>query len=282
MKRAVVLKHIEFEGPGAIAPLVTERGYRLDVRSLHRGDGVPRDVGRDELLIVMGGPMGVGDLERPEYPYLRAELELLERRVLEDAPVLGVCLGAQLLARAAGGAVYPMRTEDGGRRIYEVGWAPVRFHPSEGDGVLAGMPGEAPMLHWHGDTFDLPAGVRPLASSALCPNQGFRLGRRLFGLQFHCETSAQDVDTFLVADAAFVVEAHGGEAHGGEAHGGEAHGGDIFERLRRETARHIDSSRTAGDRLLRNILDAMISSGEAGSGEPAAPAAVPAGQGRTT
>jgi GMP synthase (glutamine-hydrolysing) len=245
MRRAVVLKHIEFEGPAAIARLVVQEGYHLEIRSLHRGDGLPWDLGRDELLIVMGGPMGVGDLERPEYPHLRGEVELLKRRILEESPVLGICLGAQLLAHAAGGAVHPMLTTDGKHRLYEVGWSAIRFYPSESERVLAGMPGETPVLHWHGDTFDLPPGARLLASSAVCRNQGFQLGSRLFGLQFHCETEAQDIDKFLRADGDLVRTANG--ANG-------------IERLREDTSRYIDSFRDIGDRLLRNILRAMTAS----------------------
>jgi GMP synthase-like glutamine amidotransferase len=246
MKRAIVLKHIEFEGPAAIAELVLQEGYQLEIRSLHRGDDVPWDLRCDELLIVMGGPMGVGDLERPEYPHLRVEVELLKRRIFEEAPVLGICLGAQLLAHAAGGAVYPMRTDDGSHRLYEVGWAPIRFYHSERNGVLAGMPGETRVLHWHGDTFDLPPGARLLASSAVCRNQAFQLGSRLFGLQFHCETAAEDIDNFLHAEADFVRKANGTAG---------------VAQLREDTSRYIDSFRDVGDRLLRNILRAMTRTG---------------------
>jgi GMP synthase (glutamine-hydrolysing) len=245
MKRAVVLKHVESEGPGRIAEVVAEEGYALDIRSLHREDGVPSDLGHGDLLIVMGGPMGVGDLQSPEYPFLPREVELLRRRVIEDAPVLGICLGAQLLAHAAGATVYPMMTGDGRNRLYEVGWGPLTFHMANADAVLTGIPAEAPMLHWHGDTFDLPAGARLLASSGICRNQGFQLHRHLFGLQFHCEVMEKDVENFLEADGEFVVKASGE---------------DGIDHLRRETARHIDAFRVVGDRLLRNIVRTMTTS----------------------
>jgi GMP synthase (glutamine-hydrolysing) len=135
-----------------------------------------------------------------------------------------------------------MRTEDRSSRVYEVGWAPITFHPQEHDEVLAGMPNRAPVLHWHGDTFDLPPGARLLASSAVCRNQGFRLGRRLFGLQFHCETAAEDVERFLRGDEDFVRQANG---QGG------------VEQLRQDTFRYIDSFRDLGDRLLQNIVRVM-------------------------
>jgi GMP synthase (glutamine-hydrolysing) len=245
MKRAVVLKHVESEGPGRIAEVVAEEGYALDIRSLHREDRVPSDLGRRDLLIVMGGPMGVGDLQGPEYPFLAREAELLRQRVIEDAPVLGICLGAQLLAHAAGATVYPMMTSDGRNRLYEVGWGPLAFHATYRDAVLAGIPSEAQMLHWHGDTFDLPAGARLLASSEICRNQGFQLQRHLFGLQFHCEVMEQDIENFLEADGDFVIKASGE---------------DGIDHLRRETARHLDSFRDVGDRLLRNIVRAMTAS----------------------
>jgi GMP synthase (glutamine-hydrolysing) len=105
------------------------------------------------------------------------------------------------------------------------------------------MPSEAPVLHWHGDTFDLPPGASLLASSALCRNQGFRCGRRRFGLQFHCETAANDVENFLRGDEDFVRQANG---PGG------------IEQLRRDTSLYVDSFRRLGDRLLQNILRAMV------------------------
>jgi GMP synthase (glutamine-hydrolysing) len=241
MKNVVVLTHAEFEAPGRIAELVVDAGYSLEVHSLHRGDPVPSSLARDELLVVMGGSMGVSDLDGPEYPYLKREVELLRRCIEEDSPVLGVCLGAQLLAHAAGARVFPM-TSANGARLYEVGWAPIRFRGADRAPVLEGMPPEAMVLHWHGDTFDLPEGAQLLASSAVCRNQGFQLGHRLFGLQFHCETRAQDVDNFLREDEAFVVRAHGADGVG---------------ELRRATAQHLAELRAVGDNLLGRILKQM-------------------------
>jgi GMP synthase-like glutamine amidotransferase len=240
MKRAVILQHAEVEGAGRIADLLTELGYTLDPHTLTRSTGLPQDIRTEDLLIVMGGSMGVGDLDNPEFPYLRGEVELLKQRIAVDAPVLGVCLGAQLLAHAAGAAVYPMTASDG-RRQYEVGWAPLRFHRTQNDRILLGVPDQAEVVHWHGDQFELPPGARQIASTALCC-QGFQLKRRLFGLQFHCELDTQHVADFLREDRDYVIKANGPEGP---------------QRIERDTERLMPSFQQVGDGLLRNILRAM-------------------------
>jgi GMP synthase-like glutamine amidotransferase len=241
-RSALVLQHADFEGPARIGDLLAARGFTLETRALHRGDAVPETMRPDDILVVMGGPMGVGDVDQPGLPFLRDELRLLQRRIEEDAPVLGVCLGAQLLASAAGARVYPMRARGPSAVAYEVGWAPVRLHLDAHGDVLGGLPAEAHVLHWHGDTFDLPTGADLLASSDACRNQGFRLGRRLFGLQFHCEVDEPHVEAFLRFDADFVIKANGPGA---------------VETLRAEARERIASARTVGDALLGNILETM-------------------------
>lgn len=240
MKRAVILEHAPFEGPARIAPLLEARGYTLETCALFRGAPVPADLSNDDVLIVMGGPMGVGDLDRAEFSFLRAELALLERRMLADAPVLGVCLGAQLMAAAAGARVQPMLGASG-ERVYEVGWAALRFEP--GQAVLRGLPETAPVLHWHGDACELPAGARRLASTDACPNQAFQLGNRQFGLQFHCEVGQAEIAAFVESDAAFVIQANGPS--------GPA-------RILADTQRYLPEFSLLGARLLSNILDAML------------------------
>jgi GMP synthase-like glutamine amidotransferase len=187
--------------------------------------------------------MGVGDRHLPRCSFLEDEIRLLRRRADEDSPVLGICLGAQLLAHAAGARVYPMSERRGGTPSYEVGWSPVRFHARDGnDAQIMMSTSEMHVLHWHGDTFDLPANAELLASSAICHNQAFRLKRRLFGLQFHCEVDKEHVEAFLREDADFVIRANGA---------------DGVAELRAHTARTIDESRTAGDALLKNIVRIM-------------------------
>jgi GMP synthase (glutamine-hydrolysing) len=242
MSRAIVLQHAPFEGPARIASLLDARGYELDTREVYRGASVPRRLEPGELLIVMGGSMGVGDVGNPEFPFLQQELELLAWCAERDAPVLGVCLGAQLLAAAAGAEVHPMIGHDGTRH-YEVGWAPIEFlHAGATDPVLAGVPAHGPMLHWHGDMFELPAGARLLASTAVCKHQAFQHCSRLFGLQFHCEVEAEDVAGFLRADREFCDRANG---PGSDA------------KIRRDTALYLAELHALGDRLLGNLLTAM-------------------------
>lgn len=242
MKRAVVLQHVPFEGPAAIAPLCEELGYVVDLRRLDLGVEVPASLDEGDLLIVMGGPMGVGDIGQPEFPFLADEVELLRRVIAVDAPMLGVCLGAQLLAHAAGARVYPATHADDSR-CYEVGWGPLDVHHDDATSdLVSGLPAEMTVLHWHGDTFDLPSGALHLASTAACPHQAFRIGSRQFGLQFHCEAGVAEVAAFLRADAAFVEKANG---PGGVA---------AIEQATRELT---PASRDACARLLRNLLGAM-------------------------
>jgi GMP synthase-like glutamine amidotransferase len=246
MNRAIVLQHAPFESPARIAPLLRARGYELDTREVYEGAVVPQRLEPGELLIVMGGSMGVGDIGNPDFPFLQQELALLAWCAEHDAPVLGVCLGAQLMAAAAGAKVHPMRGSDGSR-LYEVGWAPIDFlHAGPSDPILKGVPARAPMLHWHGDMFELPAGARLLASTPICKNQAFQLRSRLFGLQFHCEVAAENVEGFLRADREFAELANG---VGCEA------------TMRRDTARYIAELQALGDQLLDNLLCAMTDRG---------------------
>jgi GMP synthase (glutamine-hydrolysing) len=237
VRQALVLQHAPHEGPGRIAPLLEARGFRLAPRALFAGEAVPERLEPGDVLVVMGGAMGVADLGSPDFPFLRAELALLERCVADDAPVLGVCLGAQLVAAAAGARVAPMTRPDG-TRVLEVGWGEVDFQLGEVDD----LPARAPMLHWHGDAFELPAGARRLASTAICANQGFQLRTRLFGLQFHPEVSEADIESFVREDAAYAARALGPDA---------------AERIRRDTRAHLATSARTSELLLGWILDTM-------------------------
>jgi GMP synthase (glutamine-hydrolysing) len=212
MKRAIILQHLDREGPGFIADLCRQRGLAVSLLRLDLGVEVPRALDAGDLLVVMGGPMGVSEFADPRYPFLAQEIALLRASLARQLPILGICLGAQLLAHAAGSRVYPNQSKDRSgalRPSPEVGFGDVRLLGVDQEPALAGLPARLPVLHWHGDTFDLPTGAVRLAESDACPNQAFRLGRRAFGLQFHVEIDAALVCRWAEEDSAFATSALG-------------------------------------------------------------------------
>lgn len=236
----IALQHLDLEGPSRIADIATDLGWTIEVRRLWLGDPVPTAIAPGEVLVVMGGSMGVGDLDDPRWPFLAAEVSLLRAALAANRPIIGVCLGAQLLAHAAGAQVYPLHTGEPAARHREVGWGAITLaNTAENEPVLAGLDVAEPVVHWHGDTFDLPHGATLLASTLACPNQFFRIGHHVFGLQFHIEITAEQVAWWARDDAAF-VRAAGGQGH--------------QARLLADTARLMPRHRQQGDRLIRNLL----------------------------
>ena len=177
----VVLQHVPYEGPGALAPAIREAGADLQLVRIDNGDAVPSpdDVGAIAGLVVMGGPMGVHD----DLPWLEAERALLRAAVDAALPVLGVCLGAQQLAAALGAEVVAGAEPECG--VGEVHLTAAAL----ADPVFAKAPTPLPCVHWHGDTFSLPAGAVRLAGNEAYENQAFRVGARAYGLQFHVEVT---------------------------------------------------------------------------------------------
>jgi len=195
--------HVGFEGPGGIKPWALARGHRFTETRLDLGEPLPVPDSFD-WLIVMGGPMNI--YEEVEYPWLPAEKALVKAAVNAGKRVLGICLGAQLLADALGAEIYP-------NAVKEIGWYPVSFTP-EGREWLAALgtdgkkqrEAEHTVFHWHGDTFHLPQGAVRLAESAGCRNQAFRYGNRVVGLQFHLEMTEPDIERLLVHGADELTE----------------------------------------------------------------------------
>lgn len=174
----VVVQHVAGEGPGLIGALARQRGLALDLRRMDRGEALP-DPAAIAALVILGGPMGA--YEAVAHPHLDAEQRLLEAAVASGLPVLGICLGAQLLAAAHGARVYPGPAP-------EIGFGEVKLTADGADDPLLGPAGPAfPAFHWHGDTFDLPWGAVHLATTRPYAHQAFRLGDRAWGLQFHIE-----------------------------------------------------------------------------------------------
>jgi GMP synthase (glutamine-hydrolysing) len=179
--RWVLLQHVPYEGPGALAPAIRETGADLQLVRLDEGDVVPSpdDIGAIAGLVVMGGPMGVHD----DLPWLAPERALLRAAVEAGRPVLGVCLGAQQLAAALGAEVVAGPEP-------ECGMGEVHLTPAAlSDAVFGAAPTPLPCVHWHGDTFALPDGAVRLAGNEAYENQAFRVGARAYGLQFHVEVT---------------------------------------------------------------------------------------------
>ncbi len=188
----LVVQHVEPERPYAIGDALGAAGVAVDLRRVFAGEPLPSDLTGFAGCVIMGGPMSACDDEG--FPTRRFELDLLVDALAREVPTLGVCLGAQLLARAAGGKVFP------GGAGPEVGWAPIELTRSAAhDPLLADIPARLTVLHWHGDTFDLPPGSAHLATSARYPTQAFRIGAVAWGLQFHLEVDDEAVGAFLDA-----------------------------------------------------------------------------------
>lgn len=261
MSKAVILQHVAHEGPGRIVPLFRDFGIQTEVRRLDRGDEVPTDLDEVRVLIVLGGPMSANDVGNSKYPFLAKELETLKRLAQADRPVLGICLGAQLLAKAAGAKVYPntkpgAKPDDPGTPAPEIGWGPVQFpFPGGTEPIVSGMVDGAPMFHWHFDTFDLPklpapanpapnappppSGHALLSSSPACKNQAFRFKTRLFGFQYHVELTVPDIEAIVAADREELRNVLGPDGE---------------QKVREDTARHYPRYARLGDRVLANFV----------------------------
>lgn len=174
-KTALIIRHVPYEGVAAYRDPIEAAGYAVDRIDVADPGFSQVDLAAPDLLIMMGGPMGV--YEQEQHPWIACQLRRLARRIEAARPTLGVCFGAQMIAAAMGAPVYP------GPRL-EIGFHPVALHdPASPLRHLA----EVPVLHWHGDTFDLPPDVELLASSALYRHQAFRRGPNILALQFHAE-----------------------------------------------------------------------------------------------
>lgn len=182
-----VVQHLAFEDLGSFAPWLQARGHAI-VPVQAGVDDVGQAIRRAEWLVVLGGPIGVYEADR--YPFLGDEIEALRERLAARRPTLGICLGAQLIARALGARVYPGVCK-------EIGWSALQLTEAGARSALRHLAG-VPVLHWHGDTFDLPSQAEWLAATALTPHQAFRVGPEVLALQCHIEAEARTFERWLI------------------------------------------------------------------------------------
>jgi GMP synthase-like glutamine amidotransferase len=192
--RAVCLKHVPFEGPGAFATALTSRSVSLD-RYLVPQDGLPKDPG--DLLMIMGGPMSVNDPD----PWIAEETAFIRSVLLTGKPVIGVCLGSQFMAKALGTVVRL-------GKALEIGMTPIRLTDGgRHDPVFSSWPETIQVFEWHGEVFDLPKDCVSLARSEVAPLQAFRYGPRAYGLLFHLEMEQSGIDSLCRECAPDLIQA---------------------------------------------------------------------------
>jgi len=228
VKTAAAIRHVHFEDLGAFESVLTESGYQIrycdaGINGLHGPE-----LSDCDLLVVLGAPIGA--YEEEEYPFLADEIAVIRKRLNFDRPALGICLGAQLFARALGARVYAGPEK-------EIGWAPVTLTADGKLSPLRCLEG-VPVLHWHGDTFDLPEGARLLASTKICQNQAFSYGGSVLAFQFHPEASAKNFERWLIGHAAEIAGVNGLSV----------------PKLRSDTARFAPESAPLGQQCLREWL----------------------------
>lgn len=194
MKTAIALRHLAFEDAGLLKPVLRDRGIALETVDVSRVDPGALAALDPDLLIVLGGPIGVGD--EALYPFLAPEIALVRARLAADRPTLGVCLGAQIMARALGAAVTP-------GPVKEIGYAPALTLTEAGRKSPLGLVAETGgrVLHWHGDQMAAPPGCTVLASTPATPVQAFARGPRALGLQFHLEVEPAAIEAWLIGHA---------------------------------------------------------------------------------
>ena len=195
MSSALAIRHLGFENLGVWHAALEGHGFAIRYLDPAREDLDAIDAAEPSLLVVLGAPIGAFDDEL--YPFLASEVRLIERRLATGRPLLGICLGAQLMARALGAYVAPMADK-------EIGYTPLNLTEAGERSPLKAL-GDWPVLHWHGDQFDMPQGTTLLAATEHCPHQAYSLGPNVLGLQCHLETDATDIEAWLVGHSAELI-----------------------------------------------------------------------------
>jgi GMP synthase (glutamine-hydrolysing) len=230
MKHAVALYHLRFEDLGSFEPVLADNGYAIDYRSAVRELSSVDPLAPD-LMIICGGPIGV--YEEDAFPFIREEKRILAARLAAGRPTLGICLGGQMMAAALGAKVAPGKKE--------LGFSPLTLTDAGGQSPLKHLDG-VPVLHWHGDTFDIPAGAKLLASTDICRNQAFALGPNALGLQCHPEGDLPALEDWLVA--------YGGDLANAKV---------SVPEMRASVVENVPRLRAASANMLKSWLDGLTS-----------------------
>jgi len=207
MKRLLVLQHLEIEGPGLFEQFAKERDLKIKIIRLDKKDNLPQTK-KGDLILIMGGPMGVKDIGSDRYPWLKLERNFIKRELENKIPIIGVCLGAQLLASAAGGDIEVLKYGSPPKALPEIGWSEI-FIDKSNKNFKELFEDPFHVLHWHGDRILLPNKAVLIASSARCKEQFFRIGNFAYGLQFHVETTGAMIDNWINEDKEFVFKGLG-------------------------------------------------------------------------
>jgi GMP synthase (glutamine-hydrolysing) len=230
-----VLSHLAFEDIGSLDAPLRERGFDIESVDVATARFPLLQVESCDLLVVLGGPIGVYDQQ--DYPFLKDEIACIGQRLAARKPILGICLGAQLIAAALSARVYP------GQHGAEIGWSPLQAAPNANPPewfaplVTSGLS----LFHWHGDTFDLPQGALHLAKTEIYANQAFAIGKFALGLQFHPEVTAVGLERWYVG--------HAYELH---------HAGIAAAHLRSSSREHVAALEQAAGRFWKLWLDYIL------------------------
>ena len=236
MRKLLVFQHSAREPLGVFDPMLRRAGFRIRYVNFSRQPEIKPDVSRYNGLVVLGGPMNVDETER--FPHLATEIAAIREALERGIPILGICLGAQLLAAALGANVRP-------NNVREIGW--YRLHATaaaEGDPLCRHLGGDQHVFQWHAYTFDLPPGAVHLASTPTCPNQAFRFGDRAYGLQFHLEADANLIERWLHVPEYRTEAANAGPEH-------------HLEHILRDTHSHAGHALTVSQRVFGEFIELL-------------------------
>jgi GMP synthase (glutamine-hydrolysing) len=197
-KTVNVIRHLAFEDLGSFSSVLQAHGYKINYVDAGYDDLSQIDAVSDGLLVILGGPISVNDTAM--FPFLGEEISLLKRRIAADRPTLGICLGAQIIARALGAKVYPGDEK-------EIGWYDLSLTAAGEQSALRYLDAKhCSMLHWHGETFDLPVGAALLASSEKFPHQAFSYGKNILALQFHPEVTQRSMEKWFIGHIGEIMQ----------------------------------------------------------------------------